>query len=125
MSQEKQPLRIRYDYVHAPEARLQYAHGVIGGINSQGEVEMNFYTESDKLPAYSESIIAPDGSLGHEIAPADEEVKQVARFIHSKVILNYYAARDLVEWLEEQIAALEAEGRNQTFFDDEDGGFPH
>jgi hypothetical protein len=125
MSQEKQPLRIRYDYREAPEARLHYAHGVIGGVNSQGEVEINFYTESDKLPAHSECIIAPDGSLGHEIAPVDEEVKQVTRFIHSKVILNYYAARILAEWLEEQITALEADGRDEMLLDDEDGGFSH
>jgi hypothetical protein len=125
MNQEKQPLRIRYEYVQSPEARLRYAHGLIGGINSQGEVEMNFYTESDKLPAYSECILAPDGSLGHEMAPPDGEVKQVARFIHSRVILNYYAAKDLAEWLEEQISALEAEGRDQVFLDDEEGGLSH
>ncbi|MDR2161205.1 MAG: hypothetical protein LBO77_03585 [Desulfovibrio sp.] len=125
MSQEKHPQRIRYEYEQSPDARLLYAHGVIGGINSQGEVEMNFYIESDRLPAFSECLVAPDGSFGHEITPADEEVKHVARFIHSKIVLNYYAARDLAEWLEEQITVMEGDGRNQMYFDDEEGNLPH
>ena len=58
------PAKIRYKYEMAPEARLQTAHGVWGGINPQGEIEMNFYHESDCLPAYSERLITPDGSIG-------------------------------------------------------------
>ena len=41
------PSKIRYKYEMASEARLQTAHGVWGGINPQGEIEMNFYHESD------------------------------------------------------------------------------
>ena len=125
MSEEKPPLRIRYEYHQVPEVRIQYAHGVLGGINSQGEVEMNFYTESDKLPPYSERIIAADGSFGHESAPYDEDLKFITRHIHSKVILNYQSARGLLEWLEDQIATIEAEGEGQIFFDDQNGGFQH
>ena len=125
MSQEKSPLRIRYEYQQEPGTRINYAHGVLGGINSQGEVEMNFYTESDKLPPYSERIIAPDGSFGHEIAPYDEELKVITRHIHSKVILNYQSARGLLEWLEDQVATIEAETEGQMFFDDQDGGMQH
>lgn len=125
MSQEKPPLRIRYEYQQDPEVRLKYAHGVLGGINSQGEIEMNFYTESDTLPPYSERIIAPDGSFGHEIAPYDEDLKLITRHIHSKVILNYQSARGLLEWLEDQVALIEAESEGQIFFDDEENGFQH
>ena len=125
MSQTKPSLRIRYEYLQEPEVRINYAHGVLGGINSQGEVEMNFYIESDKLPPFSERIIAPDGSFGHESAPYDEDLKLITRHVHSKVILNYHSARGLLEWLEDQVATLEAEGEGQVFFDDEEGGFQH
>lgn len=125
MSQEKQPLRIRYEYQQDPEVRLKYSHGVLGGINSQGEIEMNFYAESDALPPYSERIVAPDGSFGHEIAPYDENLKLITRHIHSKVVLNYQSARGLLEWLEDQIALIEAESEGQIFFDDEENGFQH
>ncbi len=85
------PAKIRFKYEMAPEARLQTAHGVWGGINPQGEIEMNFYHESDCLPAYSERLITPDGSIG-------------------RVLLNYHTARAILEWLEDRVAALEEEG---------------
>ena len=122
MNQDKDPLRIRYEYEQDPEARLHYAHGVWGGINPQGEVELNFYTESDKLPLYSERIIAADGSLGHEMAPYDENLKVVTRRIHTKLILNYHTARAVLEWLEDKVDTLEVEGEGPMLFE-EDGGF--
>ena len=67
MSEAKGPLRIRYEYELDPNKRLEFAHGVWGGINPQGEVELNFYTESDKLPPYSERIVAADGGFGQQI----------------------------------------------------------
>ncbi len=121
MSQDKLPMRIRYEYTENPEARLQYAHGVWGGINPQGEVELNFYTESDKLPPYSERILAPDGSLGHEAAPLDESLKVVTRRIHTKLILNYYTARAVMEWLQDKVDILENEEEGMYFDEDEAG----
>ena len=109
MSQEKFPLRIRYEYIEAPDTQPKYAHGVWGGINAQGEVEINFYTESDKLPPFSERIVAPDGSFGHEMAPYDENLKVVNRHILSKIIINYHTARDILEWLDDKVQLLEME----------------
>lgn len=116
MSQDHAPLRIRYEYDETPEARLQYAHGVWGGINPQGEVELNFYTESEKLPPFSEQYIAPDGSFGHETAPYDEDIKVVRRHIHSKIILNYHTARAVLEWLQDKVETLDSEEEG-LFFD--------
>jgi hypothetical protein len=122
MSQEKFPLRIRYEYEQDARQRPQYAHGVWGGINAQGEVEINFYAESDKLPAFSERLVAPDGSFGHEETPLDENQKVVVRHILSKIIVNYYTARDILEWLEDKVEALEAENEGLPYnFEDEKG----
>ncbi len=109
MSQEKYPARIRYEYEHDPQARLQYAHGVWGGINPQGEIEINFYVEGDRMPSFSERLIAPDGSFGHEMAPHDENVRTIVRRVHSKVIVSYQTARALLDWLEDKVEALDAE----------------
>lgn len=115
MSQEKLPLRIRYEYEEAPGTQPKYAHGVWGGINAQGEVEINFYTECDKLPAFSERLVAPDGSFGHEMAPFDENVKIVSRHILSRLIVNYYTARDILEWLEDKVQLLEMESEGAPY----------
>lgn len=117
MNQEKSPLRIRYEYQEAPDTQPKYAHGVWGGINAQGEIEINFYMESDKLPPYAERIVAPDGSFGHEMIPYDENLRVVNRHILSKIIVNYYTARDILDWLEDkvQILDMEAEGTSYPF----------
>jgi hypothetical protein len=122
MSQEKFPARIRYEYVHAPDASLHYAHGVWGGINPQGEIEINFYVEGDKMPDFSERLIAPDGSFGHEIAQGDASVRTIVRHVHSKVVVSHQTARALMDWLEDKIDALEAEERGPSLPPFEDAG---
>ena len=124
MSQQY-PSRIRYEYEQDPETRLQYTHGVWGGINPQGEIEISFYLESDKMPPYSERIIAPDGSFGHEIAPYNDEERTLTRHIHSRVVMNYHTARAMLEWLEDKVAALEAEEDGSAPLSFDESGFQH
>jgi hypothetical protein len=121
MAKEQEPLRIRYEYQKMPDSRLEYAHGIWGGINPQGEIEMNFYLESDKLPEYTEHIVAPDGSLGHEVSvpSPDDPVKIIVRRVHSQVVFNYQTARAIFEWLEEKIELLEQEEPTAVHFADE------
>ncbi|MDR2825417.1 MAG: hypothetical protein LBV76_01315 [Deltaproteobacteria bacterium] len=99
--------RIRYEYEQDQNTKVRYAHGVWGGLNPQGEIELNFYTESDKIPVFSESAVLPDGSLGPEMVPFDEGVKMVTRHIHSRVILGCNTAKAVLEWLGSQIDSLE------------------
>lgn len=112
------PLRIRYEYEQGEDSKAKYAHGVWGGINPMGEIELNFYLESDKLPSFTESVIDADGQPGPEIAPEDGSVKTVVRHIHSRVIVNYHTARAMLDWLEEKIEAIETDGESlRGYFD--------
>ena len=122
MGQIKFPARIRYEYEHDPNAKLRYAHGVWGGINPQGEVEVSFYLESDKMPPYSERLVAPDGSFGHEVIPHDEDLRIVTRTIHSRVILNYHTARAVLEWLEDKLDMLDMEEGSAPLIYEDDSG---
>lgn len=109
---EKMPLRIRYEYEQEKDGKAKYAHGVWGGINPMGEIELNFYLESDKLPAYTESLIEEDGHPGPEMIAGGEAVKTVVRSIHSRVLINYHTARAMLDWLEEKIEAIETDGES-------------
>ena len=93
-NQPELPKKIRYKYVMDDSVRMSTAHGVWGGINPQGEIELNFYEESDSLPQWSECLVAP-------------EVREVVRRINTRVLLNYNTARAVLEWLEDRVAALE------------------
>ena len=116
------PHKVRYEYEQDAETRLNFAHGVWGGINPQGEIEINFYTESDKIPPYSERLVAADGSFGHEIAPFDNDMRIITRRIHSRVLLNYHTARAVLEWLEDKVEALEVEEGGAPLMYDGDTG---
>lgn len=103
------PAKIRYEYQEDEKVSMQYAHGVWGGINTQGEIEINFYTEQDKIPLCSERYLTPDGGYGPELAFAEDDTRTVVRKIHSKVILNKHTANAFLTWLAQKIDALEAE----------------
>ena len=115
MSQIHLPAKIRYEYEQKKNARPNYTHGVWGGINPQGEIELNFYVESDKVPTFSERNVDEEGSFGPEMAPYNEDARTVVRNIHSKILVNYQTARALLEWLEEKVETLEAEEIGTTF----------
>ena len=121
-SENKFPAKIRYEYQQDPDVRIHYAHGVWGGINPQGEVEVGFYLESDKMPPYSERLVAPDGSFGHEVIPHDDDLRIVTRTIHSRVILNYHTARAVLEWLEDKLDMLDMEEGSAPLIYEGDSG---
>jgi hypothetical protein len=74
------------------------------------------------MPLYSERLVAPDGSFGHEIIPHDEEVRTVARTILSRVILNYHTARAVLEWLEDKLDMLDMEDGSAPLIYEGDSG---
>lgn len=108
--QDKYAPRIRYHYETLPEARLHPAHGVWGGINGQGELEICFYNESERLPPYIEQSIEPDGTLGPEMYLDQDGVRHIQRTIHSKIVMNYQSAVALRDWLQDRVAEMEADG---------------
>ncbi len=120
----KLPRRVRYVYKEECETKLKYAHGIWGGINPRGEIELSFYTESDKIPAYAECVLGADGNFGPELVPQGDDEHTVIRTINNRVLLNYHTAHALWQWLEEHLESLEEleafEGRG--FMKDDDTG---
>ncbi len=114
------PTRIRYEYQEEPGTKLQAAHGVWGGVNPHGEIELNFYTESDKMPLFSEREVEPDGTLGPELMPDDEDIRHITRTIHTKLLLNPRSAYAVFEWLAEKLESLEVD-ETHLFMDDDTG----
>ena len=116
-NQPELPKKIRYKYVMDDSVRMSTAHGVWGGINPQGEIELNFYEESDSLPQWSECLVAPDGWLGPEMMDEENlEVREVVRRINTRVLLNYNTARAVLEWLEDRVAALEMDESGMAIY---------
>lgn len=116
------PVKIRYEYEKNPKCQLIYAHGVWGGINPHGEIELNLYSESDKLPSTAERIINADGSVGPEMSPEDQQTKTLVRTVHARVLVSHQTARAIIEWLQEKVQALDIDGGELPFAIDENKG---
>ena len=98
---------IRYQFTTEPSP-LRTAHGVWGGVNPQGEIEMCFYDESSIPPQFSEQSIGPDGTPGPEHFNSDGGTRKINRNIHSRILLNYQSAKAILQWLEERVNELES-----------------
>lgn len=97
------PVRVHYEYEQEENVKVKYAHGVWGGITKQGEIELNFYLEHDKV------FSRQNAQQNTTMQPMDSSlpVHYVTRSIHSRVLLNYHTARSILEWLEDKVTALE------------------
>ncbi len=116
------PMKIIYEYELERDCPIHTMHGVWGGVNPHGEIEMNVYSESDKLPLFSERVIASDGSVGPETSSLDsQQSKTIVRRVHAKLLLNYHTAKAVIEWLEDKVQALDLDGMG-TFPPSEGGG---
>ncbi|MDE7468907.1 MAG: hypothetical protein K2M30_01290 [Desulfovibrionaceae bacterium] len=100
------PTRVHYEYELDDNVRVQYAHGVWGGVTKHGEIELNFYLEHDNV------------GRRKEVNPQHKEAlvptHYITRLVHSRILLNYATARSVLEWLEEKVQTLELE-ENETY----------
>ncbi|MBD5553255.1 MAG: hypothetical protein HDQ44_02850, partial [Desulfovibrio sp.] len=103
MDNQEYTERIQYHYSQADNLPLHVAHGVWGGVNPHGEIEISFYNESDIPPSLTEQAIAADGTPGPERICQTDSGRHISRHIHSRILVNYNTARAMLEWLEERL----------------------
>lgn len=108
---------VQYFHYEIPdEARVKVAHGVWGGVNQYGELEMCFYEESAIPPGLTAQDIGPDGMPGPE-KPIGEEAgaRHFKRNIHTRLAISYTSARAIMAWLDERLAEMEVEEQNSIY----------
>lgn len=120
MERQGFPDRIVYHYRTDGAMGLQVAHGVWGGLNPHGEIEICFYNESDVPPERSEQQIGADGMPGPEYAACSDNSRHIERRIHTRLILNYDTASAVRDWLEERLAEMDA-GNTPEIYDRDTG----
>jgi hypothetical protein len=109
-----------------PDLPLPLVHGVFGGLNPMGEIELNFFAESEDLPDHVVRLVSnADGAvLNEEIIPGDPEARHVTRTIVSRIVVTYATAQAIRTWLDEQLKVMEdiAAGADIPFFGDASSG---
>lgn len=115
MNESNFPEHIRYHYTSDSDANLKVAHGVWGGVNPHGEIEICFYNESDIPPEITDQTIGADGTPGPERVNQPDSARHIERRIHSRILVNYNTARALLDWLSERVSELDAEGATEIY----------
>ena len=99
---------IKFKYIFQDDYNPVYINGALGGINSQGELIVNFYLERIGLPNSIVQTIAPDGQLASIIESDPKDLNQShVRYVCNGIIMNLQTAKTIHEWLGNHIANLE------------------
>ena len=107
MSQKKPELKFKY--VFSSDYNPVYVNGAHGGVTPRGELIVNFYLERQPLPDSITHEIAPNGTIGPEVAAAPADLgSSLVRAVSSGVVLSHQTAKDVHYWLGEKIKEMEA-----------------
>jgi hypothetical protein len=101
--------KIKCKYIFKDDFNPVYINGAQGGINTQGEIIINFYLERSALPV-SQAYEIVDGKLSvQEIESEPSDLKKsFVRVIENGIVMNYQTAKEIHKWLGNHIETLEA-----------------
>jgi len=106
-----QPTSVKFKYLFADDYIPSYVNGAIGGITPQGEIVINFYLERFPLPNTEIFEVTEEGKLAEKKSVDPEDyARSLVRQVTHGVVLNLKTARQVHEWLRQQIEAAEMGG---------------
>jgi len=92
------PEELTFEYKISPVYTAYAVSGVFGGLNSQGQIIMNFFNERHAIPKMQTYSVLPDGSLGTEPI-SEEKKKNVIRDVMFAISISPPTARAFAKWL--------------------------
>jgi hypothetical protein len=95
---------ITFSYKQADGFRTVPANGVVGGITTQGDFQLQFYVEARPLPDQVRQEIK-DGKLGKSLEPTGPLT--VVRDLQVGVLMSREQARGLAEMITRQLAEFD------------------
>ncbi len=116
--------RLRIAYRREKGVVPRVAHGVYGGITQEDSIEMEFFSESEDLTGSMDLSYDPDGRPLPPDEPFTEgKASRVTRTIHSRILMNRATARNVANWLQEILDAMdemEKSDEDRDYFEDMD-----
>jgi hypothetical protein len=95
---------LRFDYVKSNYYRVVHADGISGGITSNGNISISFWSELSSFPESIEySFEAENEEATVEITQRDAFVREV----EASLIVSSETAKIMIEWLKTQIDEIE------------------
>jgi hypothetical protein len=108
------PVKLQFHYIKTPDYKEIPCHGALGSVTPNKQICMSLFSERGPIPRVVEYDI--HGSPGQEIAFSEGDYKPshietrtgIIRNVHFSAYLGLDTARQLQQWLVDQIKALEA-----------------
>lgn len=98
-----------FEYIDSPDYRVYRANGAAGGITPQGDIRIDLYFESARLPDRVIHMVTPDG-LGPQIEREPEETV-IERELQCGLVMTPEQARGLAQWIIVQVNAYDRRRR--------------
>jgi ssDNA-specific exonuclease RecJ len=101
--------KIKCKYIFSDDYNPIYVNGAQGGINTQGEIVVNFYLERKALPvSQTYELEGEQINITKEIEAEPSDLKNsFVRVIENGIIMNYQTAKEIYKWLGNHIEKLE------------------
>ena len=101
MNKKSDKLKVTFKYKISPNYVLYAITGIHGGLNAQGNIIMNLFSERQAIPKEETYEISRDGSLAkHPIKK--EKIDSVIRDVLLGISINPQTARAIAKWLNEK-----------------------
>lgn len=113
------PSQVRFHYLKSNYYRTIHANGAFGGITPRGEIAMQLYSERFPLPDTTTHVVNPDRSLGGEIVRERQTRDGILRELEVGAVFDLDTAREIADWLLQQITRLEALSADENHVGDE------
>ena len=109
----QQPVQLQFHYIKASDYREIPCHGALGGLTPGKQICMSLFSERGPIPRVVEYDI--QGTPGDEVlfTEADRQPSRVEtrtgiiRNVHFSAYLNIDTAKQLYQWLGDQIQTAE------------------
>lgn len=99
---------VKCKYLFNDDYNPKYINGAQGGINTQGEIVINFYFERNALPNSQTFKIDESGHSELVSNEPKDLQKSLLRVVENGIIMNYKTAKEMHKWLGSHIEKLES-----------------
>jgi hypothetical protein len=99
----------KFKYVFDDDYNPKYVNGAFGGVNPQGEINLNFYMERFAIPKKEQVEIDSQSNITNVTHEPEDVDSRFIRFIQCGITMNRERAQEIYEFLGQLLSQNEGE----------------
>ncbi len=97
---------VKFKYIFNDDYDPEYINGAFGGLNTTGELVVNFYMDRIPIPYEVKQMINDDGTLNEEVEVTKPDEMKIRRVVKNGVVMNKDTAVSVYLWLKNQLKEM-------------------